>query len=280
MKIRDLDLDQYVIVYDMGKSENNNGMTVVGRVEEIVFNDDGENAATINSLGNLYDITDDNYFDLWTKSIEDKTEHIGSKKTSGRVFEGWAKDLYESRKNIEDNFDKLHQKIYENKSNDVQQKKRFEHLKGNLSRMDRLSSKEKLHWNAKGNIETEDGIEISIVETLLKGEDLQTYVTNEILRQRDNKKNSGVITSQSIETIGPNEGVVSHEDTVNHPSHYNYGDIEVIDYCDQVCKTYPPELAPYVFNAIKYLSRANMKNGREDIAKAKYFVERLFDKWE
>ncbi|MFC3466521.1 DUF3310 domain-containing protein [Staphylococcus saprophyticus] len=69
-------------------------------------------------------------------------------------------------------------------------------------------------------------------------------------------------------------------DTVNHPSHYNYGDIEVIDYCDQVCKTYPPELAPYVFNAIKYLSRANMKNGREDIAKAKYFVERLFDKWE
>ena len=69
-------------------------------------------------------------------------------------------------------------------------------------------------------------------------------------------------------------------DTVNHPSHYNYGEIEVIDYCDQVCKTYPPELAPYVFNAIKYLSRANMKNGREDIAKAKYFVERLFDKWE
>src|SRR5699024_5178233 len=70
------------------------------------------------------------------------------------------------------------------------------------------------------------------------------------------------------------------KDAVNHPSHYNYGDIEVIDYCDQVCKTYPPELAPYVFNAIKYLSRANMKNGREDIAKAKYFVERLFDKWE
>ncbi|MDK1672745.1 hypothetical protein QOK74_07620 [Staphylococcus saprophyticus] len=76
MKIRDLDLDQYVIVYDMGKSENNKGMTVVGRVEEIVFNDDNDNVATINSLGNLYDITDDNYFDLWTKSIEDKTEHI------------------------------------------------------------------------------------------------------------------------------------------------------------------------------------------------------------
>ncbi|WP_346842705.1 DUF3310 domain-containing protein [Staphylococcus lugdunensis] len=70
------------------------------------------------------------------------------------------------------------------------------------------------------------------------------------------------------------------EDNVNSPSHYNYGDIEVIDYCDQVCKQYSPELAPYVFNAIKYLSRANHKGGKNDIAKAKYYIQRLFDKWE
>lgn len=194
MKIRELDLDRYVIVYDIGKSENNNGMTVVGRVEEIVFNDDGENAATINSLGNLYDITDDNYFDLWTKSIEDKTEHIGSKKTSGRVFEGWAKDLYESRKNIEDNFDKLHRKIYENKSNDVQQRKR--------------------------------------------------------------------------------------NDTVNHPSHYNYGDIEVINFIEQVTQHYNPNVAYHIGNAIKYLARSPHKNGKEDVAKAKWYIERAFDKWD
>ena len=70
------------------------------------------------------------------------------------------------------------------------------------------------------------------------------------------------------------------KDNVNSPSHYNYGEIEVIDYCDQVCKTYPPQLAPYVFNAIKYLSRANYKNGQEDINKAKYYVQRLFDMWD
>ncbi|MBM7132736.1 DUF3310 domain-containing protein [Staphylococcus lugdunensis] len=70
------------------------------------------------------------------------------------------------------------------------------------------------------------------------------------------------------------------EDNVNSPSHYSYGDIEVIDYCDQVCKQYSPELAPYVFNAIKYLSRANHKGGKNDIAKAKYYIQRLFDKWE
>ena len=70
------------------------------------------------------------------------------------------------------------------------------------------------------------------------------------------------------------------DDKVSHPTHYTYGEIEVIDYCDQVCKQYSPELAPYVFNAIKYLSRANHKGGREDIGKAKYYVQRLFDKWE
>ncbi|ELN1796982.1 DUF3310 domain-containing protein [Staphylococcus pseudintermedius] len=81
--------------------------------------------------------------------------------------------------------------------------------------------------------------------------------------------------------IPSNTKIATHkEDVVNNPSHHTYGDIEVIDYCDQVCKTYPPELAPYVFNAIKYVSRATHKNGKEDIAKAKYYVQRLFDKWE
>ncbi|MDW4351499.1 DUF3310 domain-containing protein [Staphylococcus saprophyticus] len=169
MKIRDLDLDQYVIVYDMGKSENNKGMTVVGRVEEIVFNDDNDNVATINSLGNLYDITDDNYFDLWTKSIEDKTEQIGFDK----------ENTEKSRKLL---------------SNDLQQRKR--------------------------------------------------------------------------------------NDTVNHPSHYNYGDIEVINFIEQVTKHYNPNVAYHIGNAIKYLARSPHKNGKEDVAKAKWYIERAFENWD
>lgn len=87
--------------------------------------------------------------------------------------------------------------------------------------------------------------------------------------------------SEEWEKLPINRKIATHkEDVVNQPAHYTYGDIEVIDYCDQVCKTYPPELAPYVFNAIKYVSRATHKNGKEDIAKAKYYVQRLFDKWE
>ncbi|MFQ3845095.1 DUF3310 domain-containing protein [Staphylococcus pseudoxylosus] len=169
MKIRDLNLDQYVIVYDIGKSEHSEGMTVVGRVHELVFKDESENRAMILSMGTLYIIYDNNYFDLWSNYIENKTEHIAFDKENTKK----AKKLL---------------------SNDVQQRKR--------------------------------------------------------------------------------------NDTVNHPSHYNYGEIEVIDYCDQVCKQYPPELAPYVFNAIKYLSRATQKGGQEDIGKAKYYVQRLFDKWD
>ena len=169
MKIRDLDLDQYVIVYDMGKSEHSEGMTVVGRVEEIVFNDDNDNVATINSLGNLYDITDDNYFDLWTKSIEDKTEHIGFDK----------ENTEKSRKLL---------------SNDLQQRKR--------------------------------------------------------------------------------------NDTVNHPSHYNYGEIEVIDFIEQVTKHYNPNVAYHIGNAIKYLARSPHKNGKEDIDKARWYIERAFENWD
>ncbi len=208
MKIRDLDLDQYVIVYDIGKSEHSEGMTVVGRVEEIVFNDDNDNVATINSLGNLYDITDDNYFDLWTKSIEDKTESINTT----------------------------------------------------------------VKWNDDGNLEVKDSYEIKVPDDILNNNsNLIGYVEDEI----NTHKSNDVQQKKRFEHLG-----VKLNDTVNHPSHYNYGEIEVIDYCDQVCKQYPPELAPYVFNAIKYLSRANHKNGREDIDKAKFYVQRLFDKWE
>lgn len=203
MKIRELDLDQYVIVYDIGKSENNNGMTVVGRVEEIVFNDDGENAATINSLGNLYHITDGNYFDLWTKSIEDKTESIGAE-TESEDSNAWIKKL-----------NSLAAKLRE--SNDVQQRKR--------------------------NVKEIDGF--------------KTYVGE--VKYNDGKPIN---------------------DTVNHPSHYNYGDIEVIDFIEQVTQHYNPNVAYHIGNAIKYLARSPHKNGKEDVAKAKWYIERAYDNWD
>lgn len=69
-------------------------------------------------------------------------------------------------------------------------------------------------------------------------------------------------------------------DVVNHPSHYTYGDIEVIDYIEQVIKDYPPKLGFSIGNAIKYISRATHKNGKEDLDKARWYLQRAFDNWE
>lgn len=70
------------------------------------------------------------------------------------------------------------------------------------------------------------------------------------------------------------------DDKVNHPSHYTYGDIEVVDFIEQVTKDYKPELAFSIGNAIKYISRANRKNGKEDLDKARWYLNRAFEKWE
>ena len=83
MKIRDLDKGRYISVYDMGKSEYSEGMTVVGKVVELEYNEDGKNTATIESMPfQRYTVTDDNYFDYWNDYIESKTEHIGKRKSN------------------------------------------------------------------------------------------------------------------------------------------------------------------------------------------------------
>ena len=70
------------------------------------------------------------------------------------------------------------------------------------------------------------------------------------------------------------------DDKVNHPSHYTYGNIEIIEFIEQVTKDYKPELAFAIGNAIKYISRANRKNGKEDLDKARWYLNRAFEKWE
>ncbi|MEB6059567.1 DUF3310 domain-containing protein [Staphylococcus pseudoxylosus] len=175
MKIRDLNLDDYVIVYDIGKSENSEGMTVVGKVIELEFRGDDDNMAIVNSLGNEYFLTDNNYFDLWSNYIESKTESLSENVLKAGL--GISKPATEYKQ-----------------SNDVQQRKR--------------------------------------------------------------------------------------NDTVNHPSHYNYGEIEVIDFIEQVTQHYNPNVAYHIGNAIKYLARSPHKNGKEDVAKAKWYIERAYENWD
>ena len=94
MKIRDLDKGRYIVVYDMGKSEYSEGMTVVGKIVELEYNEDGKNTATIESMPfQRYTVTDDNYFDYWNDYMENKTERVGIKRQSNDVQQRKRKDV-------------------------------------------------------------------------------------------------------------------------------------------------------------------------------------------
>ena len=60
-------------------------------------------------------------------------------------------------------------------------------------------------------------------------------------------------------------------DSVNHPSHYTSGKIEVIDFIED------KELGFHLGNAVKYISRAGRKNPDkivEDLQKAVWYINR------
>ena len=66
-------------------------------------------------------------------------------------------------------------------------------------------------------------------------------------------------------------------DLVNQPPHYRQGEIECIDAIESALT--PEEFRGYCKgNAIKYIWRMNHKGGRESLAKARWYVNRLFDK--
>jgi len=63
--------------------------------------------------------------------------------------------------------------------------------------------------------------------------------------------------------------------TVDHPKHYNYGAIEVIDVIEDW------ELGFHLGNAVKYIARARHKGSElEDLKKAQWYLTRFIDKLE
>lgn len=65
-------------------------------------------------------------------------------------------------------------------------------------------------------------------------------------------------------------------DNVNHPSHYNTGSIEVINYIED--KLDYNEFTGYLTgNIIKYISRYKYKNGIEDLQKAEWYLNYLIN---
>lgn len=65
----------------------------------------------------------------------------------------------------------------------------------------------------------------------------------------------------------------SVEDVVNHPIHYNTGNIEVIDYIED--KLGMDGFLDYcIGNVMKYVSRYKYKNGVQDLQKAEWYLRR------
>lgn len=64
-------------------------------------------------------------------------------------------------------------------------------------------------------------------------------------------------------------------DTVQRPAHYNQSGIECIDAIAAAVKGKSGIEAACVANVIKYLWRYELKNGLEDVRKAKWYLDRL-----
>ena len=68
-------------------------------------------------------------------------------------------------------------------------------------------------------------------------------------------------------------------DNVSHPKHYTAGKIECIDCIESIIAPIKePEQAFLAGQIIKYVARYTLKNGAEDLQKAKWYLDRLIDK--
>ena len=62
---------------------------------------------------------------------------------------------------------------------------------------------------------------------------------------------------------------------VDHPEHYNYGDVECIDAIEAATKGCSGYEGFCVGNAIKYLWRWKWKGGKTDLEKARFYIDRV-----
>ena len=69
---------------------------------------------------------------------------------------------------------------------------------------------------------------------------------------------------------------MSEKDNVNHPSHYTTGKAESIDIMIDT-QGVDDVKAFCICNAMKYLYRHKNKNGREDIAKAVWYLNKYLE---
>ena len=88
------------------------------------------------------------------------------------------------------------------------------------------------------------------------------------------------VESRSKVRLGPcqlhaRETEKEEAESVNHPAHYTQGSVECIDALKAATAGKSGIEALCVANIIKYLWRYEKKGGRQDVEKAKWYLERL-----
>lgn len=67
------------------------------------------------------------------------------------------------------------------------------------------------------------------------------------------------------------------DEKVDHPSHYNNGKVECIDGIEAACTNLNGFEGFCTGNAIKYLWRWKSKGGKEDLKKAKWYIDKMLE---
>lgn len=97
-----------------------------------------------------------------------------------------------------------------------------------------------------------------------------------------NTRDALVLENKRLKEEGNGKGIIPNyeapknptKENVNHPSHYTTGKFEVLDYIQD--KLTIEEFEGYcIGNVMKYISRWRMKNGKEDLMKAQFYLNKV-----
>ena len=136
-------------------------------------------------------------------------------------------------------------------------------------------------------------IDIAVIDKYNPSKDdieiLSDYEFKEFVKIMDYINKEETIIEKIIDTnenftklvVNKNDNKIKEEifDNVNKPNHYQLNikgnNIQVIDIIDEVVKDYEPQEAFKIANVIKYVLRASKKNGKEDLKKARKYIDML-----
>ena len=92
---------------------------------------------------------------------------------------------------------------------------------------------------------------------------------------KDTNKDTVLIAQSSTKSVPSQYQVPEVSNMVEHPPHYTAGGIECIDAIMAAVTGLTPQEAVCVANVIKYTWRFKHKNGKQDLAKAEWYLQRL-----